>query len=152
MRDAVKDKLDRLTDEGNPIANPVLEEIREATSQDQELSCVSELVKTGLPTKLQEMSLIARPYHSCHHEISGQSGLLFKGDRLIVLSYKSLRNSMVKKIHSAHLGMGGCLRRARVLGDTLLAMHERRGQELYNGLLRVCCPQTETMPRTVATA
>lgn len=97
--------------EGVAIESPLLEEIRQSTSQDQELRCVSELIRSGWPSRQQDAPMLARPHQQYHHEISQQDGLLFEGDRVIIPM--SLRSSMVGRIHSAHLGVEGCLRRAR---------------------------------------
>ena len=40
-----------------------------------------------------------------------QNGLIFKGERLVVPT--SLREEMTEKLHSSHIGIQGCLRRAR---------------------------------------
>ena len=40
-----------------------------------------------------------------------QDGLIFKSNRVVIP--KELRADMLKKIHTSHLGIDGCLRRAR---------------------------------------
>ena len=40
-----------------------------------------------------------------------QNGLIFKGERLVVP--RSLREEMTEKLHSSHIGIQSCLRRAR---------------------------------------
>ncbi|XP_062510501.1 uncharacterized protein K02A2.6-like [Corticium candelabrum] len=94
-----------------PIDNPLLEEIRRATKEAQELQCISELIRSGCPSRTIDVPIAARPFHQCHHEISVQNDLAFKGDRIVIPI--SLRGSMVKKLHNTHLGVEGCLRRAR---------------------------------------
>ena len=44
-------------------------------------------------------------------EISYQNGLIFKSERIVVP--QALRDDMTKRLHSSHLGVEGCLRRAR---------------------------------------
>ena len=51
-----------------------------------------------------------KSYFSCREEITVQNGLLFKGERIIVPA--QLRKEMMETIHSSHLGIEGCLRRA----------------------------------------
>ena len=51
------------------------------------------------------------PYYSYRDELAVQDGLIFKGERVIIPL--SLRKEMKEKIHSSHLGIEGCLRRAR---------------------------------------
>ena len=40
-----------------------------------------------------------------------EDGLIFKGDRLVIP--RMLRAGMIKQIHQGHIGVEGCLRRAR---------------------------------------
>ena len=94
-----------------PIDNPLLEEIRRATKEDQELQCISELIRTGWPSRTIDVPVAARPFHQCHREISVQNDLVFKGDRVVIPI--SLTGSVIKKLHNTHLEMEGCLRRAR---------------------------------------
>ena len=42
-----------------------------------------------------------------------ENGLVFRGERLVVPL--SLRTDMLKEIHRSHIGVNGCLRRAREL-------------------------------------
>ena len=46
-----------------------------------------------------------------HDELTVQDGLVFKGNSVVIP--KSLRTDMKLKIHSSHLGIEACLRRAR---------------------------------------
>ena len=94
-----------------PIDNPLLEEIRRATKEDQDLQCISEMIRTGWPSRTIDVPVAARPFHQCHHEISVQNDLVFKGGRIVIPIF--LRGSMVSKLHNTHLGVECCLRRAR---------------------------------------
>ena len=58
-------------------------------------------------------------------ELSVLDGLIFKGERVVVP--KAARSGFLKSIHNSHLGVNGCLNRARV---SLLAGDDRRYQEL----------------------
>ena len=51
------------------------------------------------------------PYWNCRDEISVHDGILFRGERVIVP--KKLQHEMLQIIHSAHLGVEKCKRRAR---------------------------------------
>ncbi|CAG2249181.1 unnamed protein product [Mytilus edulis] len=44
-------------------------------------------------------------------ELTVQNGLIFKGERVIIP--KTLRSDMIRRIHSSHNGVEGCLRRVR---------------------------------------
>lgn len=49
-------------------------------------------------------------YHSFQEELSAQSGIVFRGKRVVIPD--TLRGDIVQRIHSSHLGIEGCLRRA----------------------------------------
>ena len=57
-----------------------------------------------IPPKLQE-------YFPLREELSIQDGVVLKGERIIVPS--SLRQRIMDKVHASHLGVQGCLRRAK---------------------------------------
>ena len=46
-----------------PIDNPLLEGIRRTTKEDQELQCISELIRTGWPSRTINVPVAARPFH-----------------------------------------------------------------------------------------
>ena len=46
-----------------------------------------------------------------HFDSSVQDGIIFRGERAVIPA--ELRNVLKEKIHSSHLGIEGCLRRAR---------------------------------------
>ena len=94
-----------------PISNERLNELRRATAADPVLQKVREYVEKGWPTSKQYLPPDVVPYYSLQSEISYQNGLLFKSGRIIVP--QTLREDMTKRLHSSHLGIEGCLRRAR---------------------------------------
>jgi len=51
------------------------------------------------------------PYFNMRDEMSDQDGLIFKGDRVVVP--KAGRGELLRRIHNSHLGVYGCLKRAR---------------------------------------
>ena len=50
-------------------------------------------------------------YFSFRDEISVYEGLVFKGECLLIP--KLMRRKMKERIHKSHIGVNGCLRRAR---------------------------------------
>ena len=84
-----------------------LNEIREANSQDDELQLVSRLIAAGWPYTKHSVPAMAHPYFSCKDELAVQNALVFKGDRIVIPT--ALRSQMIRKIHSSHLGVEGCL-------------------------------------------
>ena len=54
---------------------------------------------------------IISPYFNTRDEMSIQDGLIFKGERVVVP--RASRSELLRRIHSSHLGVNGCLNRAR---------------------------------------
>ena len=94
-----------------PIAEERLEEIRRETRNDpslQELKCV---ITLGWPEDKSKVAPQVHPFFSIRDELTIQDGLIFRGQRVIVL--QSLRPMIKTKLHSSHMGIDACLRRAR---------------------------------------
>eukprot|EP00118_Oscarella_pearsei_P021946 m.250166 g.250166 ORF g.250166 m.250166 type:complete len:454 (+) comp40312_c0_seq1:2745-4106(+) len=89
----------------------VLKSIKDATLPDPESQALSELLQKGWPESRDQVPETAKPYYTYRQTLSLQNGLLYKDDRVVIP--KSLRSAMMKRLHSTHLGMEGCLRRAR---------------------------------------
>ena len=87
------------------------ERIRSAMSDDLTLLTLRKIVLQGWPDTKTDVPNSVCEYWNIKDEISVHDGLLFRGSRVIVP--KALRTDMVNQIHSGHLGMEACLRRAR---------------------------------------
>ena len=94
-----------------PISDARLNGFRKATASDASLQILITTVLEGWPSTEDGVPHEIKSYFSCRADITVQNGLLFKGERIIVPS--QLRKEMMEKIHSSHLGIEGCLRRAR---------------------------------------
>ena len=94
-----------------PISDKRLDEIRVETRKDQSLRSLSETILVGWPEDKKYAPALTHPYFSMRDELTVQDGLIFKGNAVVVP--KNLRAAMKDKIHSSHLGMEACLRRAR---------------------------------------
>ena len=70
--------------EGWPEEETQLDEIREATSKDEELQCVTQLISTEFPATKRIAPTLAHPYFNCRFELSVQNGITYKGDRIII--------------------------------------------------------------------
>ena len=51
------------------------------------------------------------PYYDQRSDLIESERLIYRGEQLVVL--RSLRKEMVSRVHSSHIGIGGCLRCAR---------------------------------------
>ena len=97
--------------EDMPVASDCLKDIRKETAMDSDLQDLIQVIRHGWPHKQNAAPMAVRPYFTCQDELSYKDGFVFKGDRIVIP--KSQRRAMLEKIHYAHLGAEGCLRRAR---------------------------------------
>ena len=93
------------------IRDERLKKLKEETRLDKTLQKLTTISINGWPEYKQEVPVELLPYYGFRDEITIQDGLLFRGERVIVPS--SLRPEMKQAVHSTHIGMEGCLKRAR---------------------------------------
>ena len=94
-----------------PVTEPKLAEIKEQTKKDNSLCDLTKTVQEGWPDSKANVLPGARPFWSYRDEITYHHGVLFKGSRVIIPS--SMQSDMLKLVHSSHLGVEKCKRRAR---------------------------------------
>lgn len=91
-----------------PVADVRIQEFKNETENDKILKKIKEYILNGWKNDND-----VKPYLNFKDEISLQDGILFKGDRIIVPA--SMRKNILRQIHSSHIGIESCLRRAREL-------------------------------------
>ena len=94
-----------------PIRREKIDKIRQATKEDEVMSVPIETILCGWPETKADLPIKLTPYFHTRDEYTVQDGLVFKGDRVVIPV--SLRKEMKEAIHSSHIGIEGCLRRAR---------------------------------------
>ena len=94
-----------------PIRREKIDRIRQATKEDEVMSVLIETILCGWPETKADLPIKLTPYFHTRDEYTVQDGLVFKGDRVVIPV--SLRKEMKEAIHSSHIGIEGCLRRAR---------------------------------------
>ena len=94
-----------------PMSPDRLRQLRRATDNDVVLQHLKRAILQGWPEEKQSLPSILAPYFSYRDELSVYDGLVFKGERLIIP--KEMRKEMLVEVHSSHIGINGCLRRAR---------------------------------------
>ena len=94
-----------------PITAERLADLREKTESDESLQKLKHVIRVGWPNTKEEVPPEIRNYFHFREELTIQDGILFKGNRVIVPG--ALRSHMVKKVHSSHIGIEGCLKKAR---------------------------------------
>ena len=94
-----------------PVSNDRWAELRIETAKDTVLRDLQDVILEGWPQKKVDVRQHLQPYFDIRDELVTQDGLIFKGHQVVVP--KSLRRSLLSKIHSSHIGTGGCIRKAR---------------------------------------
>ena len=69
------------------------------------------VVLAGWPEHKQLVPQEVQAYFTSRDELSVQDGILFKSNRVVIPA--SLRQHIIQKVHSGHMGIKGSLRRAR---------------------------------------
>ena len=103
------EKLDATVDITLPPSR--LARLKHETAQDKALQALAEVIKVGWPADKRDIALDVRAYHNVRDELTVENGIIFRGQRCVVPS--SLRREVVEKLHTAHMGIDACLRRAR---------------------------------------
>lgn len=106
-----KDKFEVYTVDFLPISDTKLEEFHTATDNDGALQKVKQHVVNGWPAERNQIDPEVSPFWNNRDQISVCDGLLLKADKLVVPTV--LRKEMLHRIHSSHLGIDKCRRRAR---------------------------------------
>ena len=88
-----------------------ISEIQSASAIDPELQLLKTVILKGWHTDKLGIPPEVLPYFPIRDELSVQDGLIVRGERVVIPV--TLRAILKDKIHSSHLGVEGCLRRAR---------------------------------------
>uniref|UniRef100_A0AAQ4NZT5 Gypsy retrotransposon integrase-like protein 1 n=1 Tax=Gasterosteus aculeatus aculeatus TaxID=481459 RepID=A0AAQ4NZT5_GASAC len=94
-----------------PISSDRLHDIRSATEKDTTLQLLIKTMSQRWPKGKSQVPSEIRPYFSLQGELSHQDGIVFRGERAVIPD--KLRSDITGRLHSSHLGVEGCLRRAR---------------------------------------
>ena len=94
-----------------PITVETLQQFRIVTAKDPNLQLLMKVVLTGWPDHKKAVPPEVQPYFNSRDELTVQDGLIFKSDRVIIPT--SLRRDVIQQVHNSHLGVEGCLCRAR---------------------------------------
>ena len=97
--------------EHSPVSDRTTKLILQATEEDQEMQEMIRMIKNGWPGSKKQLSDQLRPYYNVKEELSTRDGLVLRGEQIVIP--KSIRHILKERVHSAHIGLQGCLRRAR---------------------------------------
>ena len=94
-----------------PVKDETLCQIQNLTQEDAILKTLACVIKQGWPeSKLHDL-LEVQDYFPFKEELTLQNGVIFKGDRVVIPF--QMRAELKRKLHSSHLGVQACQRRAR---------------------------------------
>ena len=82
-----------------------------ASKQDPVIRDIQQVIQNGWPESSAELSDELQSFFSFRDELVMEDNLLYKGGRLYVPA--GVRDEILKRIHSSHIGVQGCIRRAR---------------------------------------
>lgn len=88
-----------------------LEEIRDQSQQDPEISTAIQYTRNGWPKFFNNVKAEARNLYAFSGELSEVHGLLVRGNRIVIP--KAMREEMLSRIHDGHLGVSKCRERAK---------------------------------------
>lgn len=96
-----------------PVSDKRLSEIREATSLDSQLIALKRATLDGWADTRTHCPPIIQEFWNHRDEISEIDGIMFKGEKIIIP--RKLRENMIERIHSSHMGVEKSKNRARDL-------------------------------------
>ena len=94
-----------------PIHSASLENIRRESLKDSSIQALQKVIKNGWPETKADVPVQVTPYFDVRDQLSVEEGIVFKGDRCLIPI--SLRPKVLARLHRSHIGIEGCLRRAR---------------------------------------
>ena len=97
-----------------PVSDERWQQIKHASADDPVLQQLRATIRRGWPESKSEVPECLYPYFDMRDVLTVQNELVFKGQLLVVPA--CLRKELMAVVHSTHIGIEGCIRRAR---DTL---------------------------------
>ena len=94
-----------------PIHSASLENICRESLKDSSIQALQKVIKNGWPETKADLPVQVTPYFDVCDQLSVEEGIVFKGDRCLIPI--SLRPEVLARLHRSHIGIEGCLRRAR---------------------------------------
>ena len=92
-------------------SNVNMNDVREASTSDEEYTSLLQLVKNGFPTTRNATIPTLREYWSVRDRLFVHDSCVFLDDRVVIP--KSLRTQVINGLHAAHQGVSSMLSRAR---------------------------------------
>ena len=94
-----------------PVSSEQWQRMKHSAADDPVLQVLRNVIQCGWPESKAEVAPCLIPYYDSRDELTVQGDLVFKGHQLVVPL--CLRKEMMDVIHASHIGIEGCIRRAR---------------------------------------
>ncbi|KAK3703041.1 hypothetical protein QZH41_018854 [Actinostola sp. cb2023] len=94
-----------------PMTGRKKQRIKERTARDEVLQQLKRVILSGWPEDGSSVPTTLTPYYGFRDELAVHDGLIYRGERLVIP--KEMKPMMRELAHSSHIGINGCLRRAR---------------------------------------
>ena len=88
-----------------------IQQLRHASTDDPVLQRLRTTIRQGWPKSKSGVPNELRTYYDLRDELTVQDALVFKGPLVVVPA--ALRKEMMASCHATHIGVEGCIRRAR---------------------------------------
>ena len=95
------------------ITSERLAQLQKATEQDPVMQTLKSTILVGWPDTREQVPISIREYWNFREDLSLHNGILFKSQRVIIP--RALRPEMISRLHSSHLGIEACLRKAEIV-------------------------------------
>ena len=93
------------------ITGDCLQQFKHVSTDDPVMQALRETILQGWPESKSDVPECVHPYFDFRDELTIQDQLVFKGAQLVVPA--ALRKEMMAVVHASHIGIEGCIRRAR---------------------------------------
>ena len=94
-----------------PVTNDRWQQLKNAAADDPVQQKLRDVIRAGWPENRAQISESVRSYFDVRDELTIQDELVFKGQQIVVPAV--LRKELMEKTHATHIGIEGCIRRAR---------------------------------------
>ena len=88
-----------------------LTQIQDLTNNDETQQTLKTTILIGWPETREQVPVAIRPYWNARDGLTVQDGIIYRSNSVVIP--KQLRPEMLTRIHSSHLGIEACLRKAR---------------------------------------
>ena len=94
-----------------PVSDERLKSVRRETQSDEQMQCLHKVIIEGWPQTRQECPERIQEFWNHRDELTVMNDIIFKGEKIVIP--RSLRDEMLGKIHTGHIGIEKCKLRAK---------------------------------------